>query len=66
LRGSVLIEHIANACGYLLVLLIVFCKIDKLTLVSIKLINTLSGDARIQGKEEKGTDIDSLQKHISI
>jgi hypothetical protein len=26
----------------------------------------LSGDARIQGKEEKGTDIDSLQKTISI
>jgi hypothetical protein len=26
----------------------------------------LSGDARIQGKEEKGTDIDSLQKNISI
>jgi hypothetical protein len=26
----------------------------------------LSGDARIQGKEEKGTDIDSIQKNISI
>ena len=26
----------------------------------------LSGDARIQGKEEKGTDIDSLHKTISI
>jgi hypothetical protein len=32
LRRSVLIEHIANAWGDLLVLLIVFCKIDKLTL----------------------------------
>jgi hypothetical protein len=26
----------------------------------------LSGDARIQGKEEMGTDIDSLQKNIAI
>jgi hypothetical protein len=26
----------------------------------------LSGDARIQGKEERGTDIDSLQKNILI
>jgi hypothetical protein len=25
-----------------------------------------SADARIQGKEEKGTDIDSLQNNISI
>jgi hypothetical protein len=25
-----------------------------------------TGDTRIQGKEEKGTDIDSLQKSISI
>jgi hypothetical protein len=49
-------------------LLIVFWKIDKLTLLNVKLINTLplSGDARIQGKEEKGRDIDSLQKTISI
>ena len=37
-----MIEHIANAWGDLLVvLLIVFCKIDKLTLLNIKLINTL-------------------------
>jgi hypothetical protein len=42
LRRSVLIEHIANAWGDLLVLLIVFCKIDNLTLLNIKLINTLS------------------------
>jgi hypothetical protein len=26
----------------------------------------LSGDTRIQGKEDRGTDIDSLQKNISI
>ena len=38
LMRSVLIEHIANAWGDLLVLLIVFCKIDKLTLLNIKLI----------------------------
>jgi hypothetical protein len=58
---------ILNARGDLLVLLIVFCKIDKLTLLNTKLINSLikitilcplSGDARIQGKEEKGrTDL---------
>ena len=41
LRRSVLIEHIANAWGDLLVLVIVFCKIDKLTLLNTKLINTL-------------------------
>jgi hypothetical protein len=41
LRRSVLIEHIANAWGDLLVLLIVFCKIDKLTLLNTKLTNTL-------------------------
>ena len=34
-------EHIANARGDLLVLLIVFCKIDKLTLLNTKLIDTL-------------------------
>jgi hypothetical protein len=34
-------EHIANEWGDLLVLLIVFCKIDILTLLNIKLINTL-------------------------
>ena len=42
LRRSVLIEHIANAWGNLLILLIVFCKIDKLTLLNTKLINTLN------------------------
>ena len=41
LRRSVLIENIANAWGYLLVLLNVFCKIDKLTLLNTKLIDTL-------------------------
>jgi hypothetical protein len=41
LRRSVLIEHIANAWGDLLVLVIVFCKIDKFTLLNTKLINTL-------------------------
>jgi hypothetical protein len=41
LRRSVLIEHIANAWGDLLVLLIVFSKIDKLTLLNKKLINSL-------------------------
>jgi hypothetical protein len=41
LRRSILIEHIANAWGDLLVLLIVFWKIDKLTLLNIKLMNTL-------------------------
>ena len=41
LRRSVLIEHITNAWGDLLVLLIVFCKIVKLTLLNTKLINTL-------------------------
>jgi hypothetical protein len=30
------------------------------------ILSKISGDARIQGKEEKGTDIDSLQKTISI
>jgi hypothetical protein len=41
---------------------------DILTLLNIKLIKLcpLSGDARIQGKEEMGTDIDSSQKTISI
>ena len=34
-------EHIANAWGDLLVLLIVLCKIDKLTLLNTKLIDTL-------------------------
>jgi hypothetical protein len=39
--------------GVLLLVLVRFCP--------------LSGDARIQGKEEKGTDIDSLQKkHFDI
>jgi hypothetical protein len=41
LRRSVLIKQIANAWGDLLVLVIVFCKIDKLTLLNTKLINTL-------------------------
>ena len=41
LRRSVLIEHIANAWWDLLLLLIVFYKIDKLTLLSTTLINTL-------------------------
>jgi hypothetical protein len=61
LRRSVLIEHIANAWGDLLVLLIVFCKIDKLTLLSIKLINTLikinyslSTFRRCQDSRERG------------
>ena len=54
LRRLVLIEHIANAWGDLLVLLIVFCKIDKLTLLNIKLINTLSTFRRYQDSRERG------------
>jgi hypothetical protein len=40
--------------GDLLVLLIVFCKIDKLTLLNIKLINTLSTFRRCQDSRERG------------
>jgi hypothetical protein len=36
------------------ILLIVFCKIDKLTLLSIKLINTLSTFRRCQDSKERG------------
>jgi hypothetical protein len=39
-----------------LVLLIVFCKIDKLTLLNIKLINTLSIFRRCQDSRERGKE----------
>jgi hypothetical protein len=46
------------------------CTCQKLKLAfycsNIAILCPLSGDARIQGKEEKRTDIDSLQKTISI
>jgi hypothetical protein len=61
LRRLVLIVHIANAWGDLLVLLIIFCKIYKLTLLSTKLINTLikinyslSTFRRCQDSRERG------------
>ena len=54
-------EHIANAWGDLLVLLIVLCKIDKLTLLNTKLIDTLikinyslSTIRRCQDSRERG------------
>jgi hypothetical protein len=61
LRRSVLIDHIANALGDFQVLVIVFCKIDKLTLLNAKLINTLikinyslSTFSRCQDSRERG------------
>ena len=54
MRRSVLIEHIANSWEDLLVLLFVFCKIDQWTLLSIKLINTLSTFRRLQDSRERG------------
>jgi hypothetical protein len=60
--------------GDLLVLLTVFCKIDKLTLLSIKLINILSTFRRCQDSREKNHfDIDCLyyrqgneQKQVAV
>jgi hypothetical protein len=72
--NSVLIEHIANAWGDLLVLLFVFCKIDQLTLLNIKLINSFRRCQDSRGLfTKKHFDIDCLyhrqgneQKQVAV